>query len=170
MLRKVRYVGLFFAAAFAGALNCSFRGARVCGPSYVASTVCSRRFSAFRRRLLSAWRHAALGINTNWATIFFPSSWWVLSSASSVVYAHDLPRRRFGERSREACRFDLCCSTSGGHRRVGGHVHLVSTGRPLELHAGIRQREPLRLDSLLRRDGELVSFQHVARGRGRRDD
>ena len=63
-----------------------------------------------------------------------------------------------------------CALPFGGHRRVGGHVHLVS-GRPLELHAGIRQREPLRLDSLLRRDGELVSFQHVAlRGRGRRGD
>ena len=63
-----------------------------------------------------------------------------------------------------------CALPFGGHRRVDGHVHLVS-GRPLELHAGIRQREPLRLDSLLRRDGELVAFQHVAlRGRGRRGD
>ena len=58
----------------------------------------------------------------------------------------------------------------GGRRRVRGHVHHVS-GRPLELHAGIRQREPFRLDSLLRRDGELVAFQHVALcGRGRRGD
>ena len=103
--------GLFFAAAFAGALFLFVPGALVFAGlrMHVASAVAFAPLLGIPATIALCLAYAALGINTNWATIFFPQLVvGLIICIVGRVRARDLPRRRFGERSREACRFDLC--------------------------------------------------------------
>ncbi|WP_417303603.1 DUF6541 family protein, partial [Ellagibacter isourolithinifaciens] len=103
--------GLFFAAAFAGALFLFVPGALVLVGlrMHVTSAIAFAPLLGIPATIALCLAYAALGINTNWATIFFPQLVvGLIICIVGRVHARDLPRRRFGERSREACRFDLC--------------------------------------------------------------
>lgn len=103
--------GLFFAAAFAGALFLFVPGALVLAGlrMHVASAIAFAPLLGIPATIALCLAYAALGISTNWATIFFPQLVvGLIICIVGRVHARDLPRRRFGERSREACRFDLC--------------------------------------------------------------
>lgn len=111
MFRKVRYVGFVLAAALAGALFLFVPGALVLVGlrMHVASAIAFAPLLGIPATIALCLAYAALGINTNWATIFFPQLVvGLIICIVGRVRARDLPRRRFGERSREACRFDLC--------------------------------------------------------------
>ena len=109
MLRKVRYVGFVLRRCVCGgAVLVRSRGSRACGPSH-ARGVAFAPLLGIPATIALCLAYAALGINTNWATIFFPQLVvGLIICIVGRVRARDLPRRRFGERSREACRFDLC--------------------------------------------------------------
>ena len=102
---------LFFAAAFVGAVFLFVPGALVLAGlrMHVASAIAFAPLLGIPATIALCLAYAALGINTNWATIFFPQlAVGLIICIVGRVRARDLPRRRFGERSREACRFDLC--------------------------------------------------------------
>ena len=66
--------GLFFAAAFAGAVFLFVPGALVLAGlrMHVASAVAFAPLLGIPATIALCLAYAALGINTNWATIFFP--------------------------------------------------------------------------------------------------
>ena len=66
--------GLFFAAAFAGAVFLFVPGALVLAGlrMHVASAVAFAPLLGIPATIALCLAYAALGINTNWATVFFP--------------------------------------------------------------------------------------------------
>ena len=102
--------GLFFAAALAGALflyvpaALALAGFRM----HVASAIAFAPLVGIPATIALCLLYAQVGITANWATIFFPQlvAGLVICIAGRLR-ARDLPRRRFGERSPEACRFDM---------------------------------------------------------------
>ena len=101
--------GMFFAAALVGALFLYVPGAlvlsglRMNAPSAIAFSP----LLGIPATIALCIAYPVLGVETNWATLFLP----LLAVGLAVciighLRARGLARRRFGERSVEACRFD----------------------------------------------------------------
>ncbi len=101
--------GMFFAAALVGALFLYVPGALVLSGlrMNVPSAIAFSPLLGIPATIALCLIYPALGVETNWATLFLP-----LLAVGLVVClvgrrrSHGLARRRFGERSIEACRFD----------------------------------------------------------------